>query len=401
MGTMTGAVITELVVHRISVPLVRPFVTARRTALTHEAVIVEVRDSDGRSGWGEAPCSWRVTGESPQSVAAVVNGPLAEVVIGMDIAELSAITRAVSDAVVRNPAATMAVDCAMHDLAARVAGVPLAAFLADAPRPNAVRLEESALIRPDPIRPDLIRTDPIRPDPIRTDMTLSAGDPLAVVALALEHRDNGFDTLKVKCGGGGDDKVLLRQIRDAVGADVTLRVDANQGWDREQAIDTIRWWEDEDIRVEFVEQPVAARAVADLAAVRTAVSTPILADESVWDHWDLAEVIRMGAADAVNIKLAKTGSIDEAKRMAADAAAAGVGVLFGSMMESTVGIAAAASLASALGVTGAQDLDAGLWLAASPVMGGAQYLGSSVTLAAEPGLGISGLATATRRSHQL
>jgi len=383
---MTGAVITELVVHRISVPLVRPFVTARRTALTHEAVIVEVRDSDGRSGWGEAPCSWRVTGESPQSVAAVVNGPLAEVVIGMDIAELSAITRAVSDAVVRNPAATMAVDCAMHDLAARVAGVPLAAFLAEAPRPNAVRLEESA---------------PIRTDPIRTDMTLSAGDPLAVVALALEHRDNGFDTLKVKCGGGGDDKVLLRQIRDAVGADVTLRVDANQGWDREQAIDTIRWWEDEDIRVEFVEQPVAARAVADLAAVRTAVSTPILADESVWDHWDLAEVIRMGAADAVNIKLAKTGSIDEAKRMAADAAAAGVGVLFGSMMESTVGIAAAASLASALGVTGAQDLDAGLWLAASPVMGGAQYLGSSVTLAAEPGLGISGLATATRRSHQL
>jgi L-alanine-DL-glutamate epimerase-like enolase superfamily enzyme len=290
----------------------------------------------------------------------------------------------------------MAVDCAMHDLAARVAGVPLAAFLADAPRPNPVGLEEPAPIRPDPIRPD-----PIRTDPIRTDMTLSAGDPLAVVALALEHRDNGFDTLKVKCGGGGDDKVLLRQIRDAVGADVTLRVDANQGWDREQAIDTIRWWEDEDIRVEFVEQPVAARAVADLAAVRSAVSTPILADESVWDHWDLAEVIRMGAADAVNIKLAKTGSIDEAKRMAADAAAAGVGVLFGSMMESTVGIAAAASLASALGVTGAQDLDAGLWLAASPVMGGAQYLGSSVTLAAEPGLGISGLATATRRSHQL
>lgn len=388
---MTGALITELVVHRISVPLVRPFVTARRTALTHEAVIVEVRDSDGRSGWGEAPCSWRVTGESPQSVAAVVNGPLAEVVIGMDIAELSAIARAVSDAVVRNPAATMAVDCAMHDLAARVAGIPLAAFLAEAPRPNAVRLEA----------PAPILTNPIRTDPIRTDMTLSAGDPLAVVALALEHRDNGFDTLKVKCGGGGDDKLLLRQIRDAVGADVTLRVDANQGWDREQAIDTIRWWEDEDIRVEFVEQPVAARAMADLAAVRSAVSTPILADESVWDHWDLAEVIRLGAADAVNIKLAKTGSIDEAKRMAADAAAAGVGVLFGSMMESTVGIAAAASLASALGVTGAQDLDAALWLATSPVMGGAQYLGSSVTLAAEPGLGISGLATAARRSHQL
>lgn len=372
---MNTALIADMVVHRISVPLVRPFVTARRTALTHEAVIVEVRDADGRSGWGEAPCSWRVTGESPQSVAAAVNGPLAEVVIGMDIADLAAITRAVSAAVVRNPAATMAVDCALYDLAAQVAGVPLAAFLAEAPGPAAVRIDA--------------------PAPILTDMTLSAGTPDEVAALALEHSDNGFRTLKVKCGGGGDDKLLLRQVRDAVGAGVTLRVDANQAWTRRQAIDTIRWWEDESIGVELVEQPVAARAIDDLAAVRSAVETPILADESVRDHWDLAEVIRMHAADAVNIKLAKTGGIDEAKRMAVDAAAAGVGVLFGSMMESTVGIAAAASLASALGVTGAHDLDAGLWLAASPVVGGAQYDGPTVKLASQPGLGISGLATVT------
>jgi L-Ala-D/L-Glu epimerase / N-acetyl-D-glutamate racemase len=374
---MTDALITDLVVHRISVPLVRPFVTARRTAFTHEAVIVEVRDADGRSGWGEAPCSWRVTGESPQSVAAVVNGPFAEIVTGMDVADLPAITGALSAAVVRNPAATMAVDCAVHDLAAQVAGVPLAAFLADMSGAPAVGVDAAS---------------------ISTDMTLSAGDPNEVAALAVEHRDNGFRTLKVKCGGGGDDKLLLRQVRDAVGVGVTLRVDANQGWTRQQAIETIRWWEDQDIGVEFVEQPVAARAIDDLAVVRSAAQTPILADESVWDHWDLAEVISRQAADAVNIKLAKTGGLGEAKRMAEDAAAAGVGVLFGSMMESTVGIAAAASLASALGVSGAQDLDAGLWLAASPVTGGARYDGPTLTLAAEPGLGISGLATG---AHQL
>jgi o-succinylbenzoate synthase len=368
---MTTALITDMVVHRISVTLVRPFVTARRTAFTHEAVIVEVRDAHGRSGWGEAPCSWRVTGESPQSVAAVVDGPLTEVVIGMDIADLSAITCAVSDAVVHNPAATMAVDCALHDLAAQVAGVPLAVFLADAPGAWA---------------------EGVGAAPILTDMTLSACDPHEVAALALDHRDNGFRTLKVKCGSGGDDKLLLREVRDAVGAGVTLRVDANQAWTRDQAIDIIRWWEDENIAVELVEQPVAARAIDDLAAVRAAVQTPILADESVRDHWDLAETIRRQAADAVNIKLAKTGGLDEAIRMAADAAAAGLGVLIGSMMESTVGIAAAASLASALGLTAAQDLDAGLWLAESPVIGGAIYDGASITLAEAPGLGIAGWA---------
>jgi o-succinylbenzoate synthase len=376
---MTTALITDLIVHRISVPLVRPFVTARRTAFTHEAVIVEVRDADGRSGWGEAPCSWRVTGESPQSVAAVVDGPLAEVVIGMDVADLAAITGAVSEAVVRNPAATMAVDCALYDLAAHVAGVPLAAFLADGPG-----APESGF----------------GAAPILTDMTLSAGDPHEVAALALNHRDNGFNTLKVKCGGGGDDKLLLREVRGAVGAGVTLRVDANQGWTRDQAIDIIRWWEDENIGVELVEQPVAARAIDDLAAVRSAVQTPILADESVWDRWDLTEIIRRRAADAVNIKLAKTGGLDEAKRMAADAAAAGVGVLIGSMMESTVGIAAAASLASALGLTAAQDLDAGLWLASSPVTGGATYDGASITLAEAPGLGITGLARTGSRYRE-
>ena len=362
--------ITDVLVHRISVPLVRPFVTAQRSASTHEAVIVELRDAAGRSGWGEAPCSWRVTGESPHSVTAAVDGPLADAIRGTDIADLPAMSEAVASAVVRNSAAKMAVDCALHDLAAQVAGVPLAVFLGGT---------TDGLTR------------------VTTDMTLSAGEQTQVAALARGHRDAGFGTLKIKCGGAEDDRSLLREVRAAVGDDVTLRVDANQGWSRDEAIDIIRTWEEDGLAIACVEQPVAARALDDLAAVRAAVRTPILADESVWDHWDLADVARRSAADMVNIKLAKAGGIRAAMRMAGQAREAGMGVLLGSMMESVVGIAAAASVSAALGLGEPQDLDAGLWLASSPVEGGARYDGDHIMLADAPGLGIAGLALGPAR----
>lgn len=352
--------ISAVLVHRVSVPLVRPFVTAQRTATSHDGVLVELRDSDGRSGWGEAPCSWRVTGESPDSVKAVVAGPLAAVIRGRDIGDLQYLVDEVASAIIHNSAAKSAVDCALHDLAAQAAGVPLARFL------GGTVLE------------------------VTTDMTLSAGDPLEVAAIAKEHCEAGFRALKVKCGSGGNDRRMLREVREAVGPDIVLRVDANQGWGVDQAVRTIRSWEDGGVDVAFVEQPVAARALDDLAAVRAAVDTPILADESVWDHWDLADVIRRSAADQVNVKLAKCGGLSKAQSMARQATEAGIGLLLGSMMESTVGIAAAASLASALGLSEAQDLDAGSWLSASPVDGGAQYRGHRIRLADAPGLGIEG-----------
>ncbi len=130
-----------------------------------------------------------------------------------------------------------------------------------------------------------------------------------------------------------------------------------------------------------------------------------MADESVWTTHDLLEIVRTRAADLVNIKLAKTGGISEARRMLEIASAAGTGVLVGCMMESMVGVAAAASLAAAGGRAGGEgvawgghvrdathDLDAGAWQTASPVDGGARYRGDLIELADRPGLGIDGLA---------
>ena len=371
--------IHSVTIHRRSVPLVRPFVTAVRVSNQVDAVLVEVRDGDGRSGWGEAPTSWRVTGESVASVAAAVEGPLSAAVVGLPADDPAEASAALEQAVVRNSSARMAVECAVYDLAARGAGLPLFRYLGG--RENA----------------------------LRTDMTLSAAatatEARELVRTAVEQVAAGFSTLKVKTGAGADDVAVLAALRQAVGPHVTLRADANQGWTPQQAVAIISAWEDAGVGVELVEQPVHRDDLEGLAFVTARVATPVLADETVWTRRDLRQVIASHAADMVNIKLAKTGGLHEALALARLAADCGVGVFVGCMSETHVGIAAAAALASALagpaglaglaGPGGAgvpQDLDAGLWLTASPVDGGVAYEGESITLPEAPGTGIHGLA---------
>jgi len=368
--------IESLTVHHRRIDLVRPFVTAVRRATAIDVVLVEARDSDGRSGWGEAPTSWRVTGESHQSVTAAVEGPLTEAALGAHADDPVGTSGLLARSLVRNSAARMAVGCALYDLAAQASGVPLYRYLGG------------------------------KKGDVRTDMTLSAGlraeDDDALIATALRHRDAGFGTLKVKVGAGGDDVSLLRRVRAEIGADVALRVDANQGWSAEQAVSVISAWEDAGLGIELVEQPVAMDDLDALEFVTRHVNTPILADESVWTTRDLTEVVRRHAADMVNIKLAKTGGLSEALRMAEVARQNGVTLVVGCMMESHVGISAAASLACAFESTGvsargsAHDLDAGLWLKHSPVTGGAAYERDVVRLGDAAGLGISELAADPR-----
>ncbi|WP_026940021.1 mandelate racemase/muconate lactonizing enzyme family protein [Humibacter albus] len=441
--------IAEVRLHRVAVPLVRPFVTAVRTATEIDAMIVEVIDSDGRSGWGEAPTSWRVTGESPQSVTAAVEGPLREAALGLPVNDPAGASLALERAVVRNSSARMAVDCALYDLAAQYAGVPLFRMLARSSstpaRPEPASGSSPRDTSPRAVSPATLRADSAAASAtaVRTDMTLSAvADATGIqqlVETAVQHRDAGFRTLKLKVGAGGDDVVAMQAVRDAVGPSVTLRADANQGWSPTRAVGVIRAWEDAGLDVQLIEQPVHRDDIDGLAFVTARVTTPVLADESVWTSRDAREVIARHAADMINIKLAKTGGIREAIALRDLAASAGVRVIVGCMMESHVGIAAAAAVAASIDASApvaavgvapgadpsgaspgtdpfdtssgtaaasaaspsaspklaaapmAHDLDAGLWMRRSPVHGGIRYEGETVHLAEAPGLGITAL----------
>ncbi|ALV44411.1 hypothetical protein MB46_01620 [Arthrobacter alpinus] len=352
--------LASITAHRISVPLLRAFTTAVRSAVELETVIVELRDDAGLSGWGEAPISV-VTKTTTNAVIASVEGPLWSLLASADSVE-HALERLEQS---REPSvARAAVDCALHDLAAQQAGMSLPEFLGRQPAGTPIH--------------------------VTTDMTLSVAAPEKLAATALQHVSEGFDCLKVKLNAAGDPLAAMVAVRAAVGKETILRVDANQAFTPEQAITFIRGLEKANVGVEFVEQPVAAADWAGLAKVSGAVGLPIMADESVWTCADLDLLLEHNAASMINIKLAKTGGIRHAKRLADRAADAGLVVVVGCMLESSVGIAAAAAFASTLPVM-AQDLDGGLWLAASPVSGGAQYRGSEIWLSPAPGLGITGL----------
>ena len=354
--------IESLTCDRLSVPLHTPFVTALRRTTTVDTVVVRVTDSDGVTGWGEAPQVWQVTGESLAGAEACLLGPLRSAVVGADADDLQPLLTAVAGAVVGNLGAKAAADVALHDLTARRRGLSL---------------------------PVLLGSTRHR---VRTDVTLAAGDADGLAATASSRVAEGFDVLKLKVGtDAGTDVSRVGAVRAAVGPDVRIRLDANQGWTPREAVRVIGALEDAGLEVELVEQPVPAADLDGLAWVTERVATPVMADESVFGVRDLVEVVRRRAADLVNVKLAKCGGLAPARTLLELARAHGVGTVVGSMMESHIGVGAAASLVAAHGTSTDSDLDAAWWAAEPPVAGGLRYDGSTVVLPEAPGLGIEDL----------
>lgn len=355
--------IESVTCQRLSVPLHTPFVTALRRTSTTDTVVVRITDSDGATGWGEAPQVWQVTGESLAGAEACITGPLASILVGADPDDLVPLTRATDHAVAGNFGAKAAVDVAMHDLAARRRGVSL---------------------------PVLLGSTTHR---VATDVTLAAGTPDDLAVAARARAAAGFSVLKLKVGtDAATDVARVRAARAAVGFEVAIRLDANQGWTPREAVRVIGGLEDAQLDVEFVEQPVRAEDLDGLAWVTERVGTPVMADESVYGLHDLVAVIRRRAADLVNVKLAKCGGLGPARTLLELARAHQVGTIVGSMMETHIGVGAAASLVAAHGTTLTSDLDAAWWAASSPVLGGMTYDGATVLLPEAPGLGIEGLA---------
>jgi o-succinylbenzoate synthase len=355
-----GVTIQAVHTHRLSARLHTPFVTSLRRTITVESLVVEIQDTDGRSGYGEAPQVWAVTGESVASAEACVRSQLGPPLIGRDTDDVAINCRDTRNRAVGNHSAKAAVDVALHDLAAARRNVTLATLLGG-----------TSLTIP-------------------TDVTISAGDVATMTAAARDRVADGFTVLKMKVGAdAAGDRARVEAVRAAVGGTVQIRLDANQGWTPRQALRLIRDMEDADLGVELVEQPVAHWDLAGLAWVSDRVDTPVLADEAVFGIRDLTEVIRRRAADLVNIKLAKCGGLEPARTLLGMAEAHGVGTVIGSMMETSIGVGAAASLAAAHRMPLVCDLDAAWWLAEPAMAGGMSYDGARVVLADAPGQGLS------------
>lgn len=363
----------------LSIPLHTPFVTALRRTSTIDTLIVCLDLADGTTGLGEAPQVWAVTGDSVASATACVEQVLAPVLVGADSDDWDALAAGVARACARNFGAKAAVETALLDAVARAAGMPLAYLFADVagvPRPvsRGVGLGGGAA----------------GVFEVATDVTISAGSPEALGSAAQARVAEGFTRLKLKVGtDAATDVARVRAVREAAGPDIGVRLDANQGWSREDAVAVIRALAEADLGVEIVEQPVAGDDVEGLAWVRERVDLPIMADETVYGATDLERVIRLEAADAVNVKLAKCGGPLTGLRLLARAREAGLGTMVGSMMESHVGVATAASMVAAVGTSAVSDLDAAWWATHSPYAGGPTYGPGVIQLPDALGLGMS------------
>lgn len=288
-----------------------------------------IQDADGHVGFGEAPQVWRITGESIASITSCVLGPLAEVVRAWNVHQpLRNLSEALDDAVVGNSGAKAACEIAAYDLVARRKDVTLHGLLG---------AEASA---------------------IATDMTIAAD---AHPDSTPQHLTGGFRHLKVKVGVDAHDVDRVTRIYEATEGHARIRIDANQGWDFETSVAAIRAWEKAGVDIEFLEQPLPRWDLAGHARLRSHMSVPIMLDESVFSVVDLDRALEADSADMVNIKLAKCGGFDAGLQLAEHASLAGLGIMVGSMMESRVGVAAAAALAAAVAPDSVHDLDAAWW----------------------------------------
>ena len=345
--------IVEVATARMARPLHTPFVTALRRTEHVFSVVVRVTAADGRVGFGEAPQIWRVTGESQSSIEACVRGPLADVLLGSDpmLEPATEVHRNLADAVVANGGARAATEIAVQDLLARAANVSLARFLGG-----------SATA-------------------VGTDVTVAAqGAPWDPAGQAAST----FDQVKIKVGLAPSDVDRVIAIHRT--ASRPVRVDANQAWDLATATAAVGAWLAAGVQLDFLEQPLPAWDLAGHAELRRRVPVPIVLDESVFTIHDLRRAIDAGSGDIVNIKLAKCGGLNAGIELASLATEAGLGVMVGSMMESELGLSAAAALASTLAPDRVHDLDAAWWSIDPVGDAGTPYRASTFAIDDSPGL---------------
>ncbi|WP_019122947.1 mandelate racemase/muconate lactonizing enzyme family protein [Brevibacillus massiliensis] len=354
-------IIAKVETSRAAIPLKKPFKTALRTVEQAETVVVKITSECGKTGWGEAPPTVVITGDSMESIESAIRNTLAPQLIGKNLLQYEQVFHLLHHLLVNNNSAKAAVDMALYDLISQQAGMPLYQFL------GGYRNQ------------------------IETDYTVSVNSPEEMGEDALAYMQAGFLVLKIKVGKDQIENDILRikEIRNKVGNQVKIRLDANQGWEVKEAIRSIRKMEDMGLDIELVEQPVKAHDLAGLKAVTDAVDTPIMADESVFSPRQAFEVLHNRAADLINIKLMKAGGIYKAQIINHMAEECGVECMVGSMIETHIGITAAAHFAASKKNITRFDFDAPLMLVKSIVEGGVRYDGRVLTLPETPGLGIT------------
>lgn len=353
--------ITDIRLGMISVPLRVPFKTALRSVSSVEDVIVEIHTDTGAVGYGEAPPTGIITGDTTGAIIGAIQDHIAKTLIGRDIDDFEDLMIALNKCILKNTSAKAAVDMALWDLYGQLYKIPVYKLMGGAKKH------------------------------ITTDITISVNDPDEMVRDSINAIERGYDCLKIKVGKESEkDIARLSAIREAVPKSTLIRIDANQGWTPKEAVRILNDMQDRGLDIEFVEQPVKGHDFDGLKYVTQNSYVPVLADESVFSPEDALKIMQMGAADMVNIKLMKCGGLYNALKIASAAEVYGVECMIGCMLEAKISVNAAVHLACAKQIITKIDLDGPVLCSEDPIIGGAVFNEQLITVSDEPGLGIKG-----------
>lgn len=351
--------IADIQIGTLKVPLVTPFKTALRRVDALENVVIKIITDEGAVGYGEAPPTGAVTGDTFGGIIGAIQEHIKPSILGKTIEQFEELMLLLEKSVVGNKSAKAAVDMALYDLYGQYYKVPVYKLLGGHKKV------------------------------LETDITISVNDPDEMVKDSLKAVEQGYSILKIKVGKDISlDIKRMDAIREALGDDISLRLDANQGWSPKEAVQAIKSMESRGFNIDFIEQPVKAEDHVGLKYVTEHVQSKILADESVFSPKDAVEIITNRCADMVNIKLMKTGGIKNALRLVSIAEIYNIECMIGCMLESKLSVGAAAHLAAAKSIITHIDLDGPVLCAQDPIQGGVGFDHYRITIPDEPGFGI-------------
>lgn len=353
-------IITEIKLAKLSIPLAYPFKTAVSYYNNLDNVVVEIHTDTGNIGYGEASPLAAISEDTLVSIITTLRDHISKKLIGKDISDFENIMLILDQSVAKNFAAKAAVDMALYDLYGQLKNVPVYKLLNG---------EACTLI---------------------TDYTISIDSPDKMSQNALDAVNRGYNTLKVEVGADPKlDIERLSAIRNTIGYDVNIRIDANQSWSPRQAVRVLNNIQSLNLNIELVEQPVKSYDMGGLKYVTERSYIPVLADESAANLQEALTVVQVQAANFVSLKLLKCGGIFNALKITDSAEVHNIQCMISCVLESKISVTAAAHLACAKSsVITKVDLDSPTLCEIDPIVGGATFDKENIVLSDAPGLGI-------------
>jgi len=334
--------ITRIELYKMDLPLDIPCKTSVGVIDSTENVLVKIYTDSNIFGLGEASPFSQITGDTQGSNLAV-GQKLAKLVLNKNPLEIEDRMKEINRFIAGEPSIRSAFDMALYDILGKAANLPVYALLGGSNRT------------------------------LVTDCTIGMQDTIEeTVTRAEELVRQGFNELKFKTGRpGAIDVEYIKAVREAVGPDILMKIDSNQGWNVAHTISNAIALEPYHLR--YLEQPIPVWDFQGFREIRSKIKTPLCADESVFNDKDAFKLCAAGAVDFLNIKLGKAGGIHMGLKINAIAESYGAKCMIGCFSETRLGLTAAAHLVLARPNIIFLDLDSALFTGADPIINGMQY----------------------------